>query len=286
MPLAIPIENTITAGDLPSIYDGVDAIPSPDELPPLLDNDIFVIQRVAEENVNGKVYAEGDFYITGSELRQWVTGANTMVRNWEPDTDYYTGYTDSSGINHPPEIVYHGDTLYTVNTDFTSGATFSDNGLTRLTLDKDLQYIELPFSAVGPFLPNQTLGMYNAIARSVLVKPTWNLPSVYAPHDVPIAISNFYCNPEITTNTVVTLYVLSGTGAQLTVGTITFDPINATSNYVSGTLAIVGGTEFSIDDGDILIAKLTTVSAELSWLSLNMLGQVVSVRSPEFNIPV
>lgn len=294
MPLAIPLVDTVTAGDLLSIFDAVDTPVGPVDLPPLLDGDLFTIQRVAEETVGGKVYAEGDFIITGEELRQWVIGPNSVVRPWMPETDYYGPYTDDDGVDHAGEIVSHAGSLYNVLSDFFTESTFADiDGGTvvfsRITMDSDLQYIELPFSAVGPFLPNQTIGMYNPITGSVTVRELWNLPNTLPPHEQNLPFSKFYCNPEITTNTVVTLYQMWD-GGEEAVGTITFDPLNALTSYVPGVFDVLSdgesGPDFTIGTGDILIARVTTAAAELSWVSLNMLASKQSVRSPEFNIPV
>lgn len=290
MPLAIPLVDTVTAGDLLSIYDAVDTPTAPDALPPLLDTDIFILQRTSEANIDGKVYAEGDFIITGEELRQWVIGPNSVVRPWLPQTDYYGPYTDGVGVDHAGEIVSHADSLYNVLSDFTTGMTFADIDastvvLSRITMDTDLQYVELPFSAVGPFLPNQTIGMYSPITGSVTVRKLWNLPNTLSPHEQDLPFSKFYCNPEITTNTVVTLYQMWDSGEQV-VGTITFDPVNALTSYVPGDFDIGLDPDCTISPGDILIARVTTAAAELSWVSLNMLASKQSVRSPEFNIPV
>lgn len=292
MPLAIPLVDTVTAGDLPDIDSSaaIDAAPDSSSLPAILDSDIITLQRDTEEMERGTTFHEGDFRLRVGELRRAVIANNSLVKPWTPNTDYYAEYTDSEGLVHAPDIVTHLGDVYTVMTDFTSDAAFGDNEvdtvLARVTMDRDFQYTELPFSAVGPFLPNQTIGMYNPIARQLLVKEVWDLPNTFQPHNPGIPINAFYCNPEITTNTVVTIYSKGSAGADTVVGTITFDPLNNSTNYGFGVFAATSGGQFIISADEILIAKLTTVAAELSWISLNMLGRSVSVRSPDFNVPV
>lgn len=292
MPLAIPLVDTVTAGDLPDINDvtAIDVAPDTSSLPAILDSDIITLQREAEETARGATFYEGDFKLRVDELRRIITTNNSLVKPWTPNTDFYAQYTDPEGLVHAPDIVTHLGDIYTVVVDFTSGVTFSDYEgelvLDRVTMDRDLQYIELPFSAVGPFLPNQTIGMYNTIARVLLVKEVWDLPNTFQPHPAGVEVSAFYCNPEVTTNTVVTIYRKDSAGADIAVGTITFDPLNNTTNYCVGELVATAGGQFTINRNEILVAKLTTVAAELSWVSLNMLGQTISVRSPNFNIPV
>lgn len=290
MPLAIPLVDTVTAGDLPDINDvtAIDAAPDYTSLPAILESDIITLQREAEETARERVFYEGDFKLRVDELRRIITTNNSLVKPWTPNTDFYAQYTDPEGLVHAPDIVTHLGDIYTVIVDFISGVTFSDyeGGLVldRVTMDRDLQYIELPFSAVGPFLPNQTIGMYNTIAGRLRVKEVWDLPNTFQPHFAGVHVSAFYCNPEITTNTVVTLYQMWYDGEEA-VGTITFDPLNSDTNYCVGELVATSDGEFIINRNEILVAKLTTVAAELSWVSLNMLGQTISVRSPNFNVP-
>lgn len=291
MPLAIPLVDTVTAGDLPDInhVTAIDVAPGYTSLPAILDSDIITLQREAEETARERIFYEGDFKLRVDELRRIITTNNSLVKPWTPNTDFYAQYTDPEGLVHAPDIVTHLGDIYTVIVDFTSGATFSDYEgelvLDRVTMDRDLQYIELPFSAVGPFLPNQTIGMYNTIARRLLVKEVWDLPNTFQPHFAGVHVSAFYCNPEVTTNTVVTIYRKASEGADIAVGTITFDPLNNNTNYCVGELVATSDGEFTINRNAILVAKLTTVAAELSWVSLNMLGQTISVRSPNFNVP-
>lgn len=219
-----------------------------------------------------------------------IGGGGSGARAWIPETEYKTAYTDTSGTSHANEIVSHDGSLYVVMLDFTSGLTFADviGGLvvlSRLTMDTDLQYIELPFSAVGPFISNQTIGMYSPITNSVTVSELWSLPNTLAPHIQNQQYSKFYCNPDISTNAVVTLYSLSNVG-ETELGTITFNPLNAQTSYVIGIMDLGITGSFTLNVGDILIARITTVPINLSWVSLNTLGSMRSVRSPEFNIPV
>lgn len=243
-----------------------------------------------EEFTAGRVLVATGNGLAVEPLDIGALSGTITIRPWMAETLYLAAYTDTGGNKVAGEIVSHEGSLYQVLTDFTTGQVFADVigtevVLSRLTMDSDLHYIELPFSGVGPFLADQTIGMYNPITSPLTVKERWNLPNTLAPHLQNQPYGKFYCNPNITTDTVVTLYRLFSTGEEI-LGTITFAPITAGPNYAEGTLNLGLAGEFILEVGDILVARITTVALELEWVCLNMLGSVRGVRSPEFNLPV
>ena len=209
------------------------------------------------------------------------------VKLWQPETNYFTGTAETAS-----DVVMHDGNLYIVTQDFSSGGVGSFDervGLSRVSMDSDVQYLEITADASLPFTSGQVISRYRAIRR-YKVKAEYSLPN--ANLDYPRTYNTAVCNSSITTNTVVAIERLAYNVAPVVIGTITFTP-DASPEFTEGVIvfndALMGpGDEalgIIIPLGEILQLRVTTVGTGLEWISTNFLGEFMSYTSVNFNLP-
>ena len=233
----------------------------------------------------GKVLAAtgGGFGVEPVDIATLTAAA---VKMWQPETDYFAGTADT-----PNDLVLHNDSLYVVVQDFTSGGLGSFNerlGLARVSLDTDLEYLEITADASAPLTAGQIVGRYRSI-RYFVVRAEYTLPNSNL--DEPRVYNTAVCNSSITTTTVINIERLAYNVAPEVVGTITFTP-GLEPEFTPGVIvfndALMGpgdeatGTNMPLNH--ILQMRIATLGAGLEWVSVNLLGEFMSYTSTDFNV--
>ena len=224
----------------------------------------------------------------GVEPVDIATLTAAAVKMWQPETDYFAGTADT-----PNDLVLHNNSLYVVVQDFTSGGLGSFNerlGLARVSLDTDLEYLEITADASAPLTAGQIIGRYRSIRRFT-VRAEYTLPNSNL--DEPRVYNTAVCNSSITTTTVVNIERLAYNVAPEVVGTITFTP-GLEPEFTPGVIvfndsAMGEGNEAtgtSIRADDLLVMRVTTVGTGLEWITINLLGEFISYTDPYYNLPV
>ncbi len=231
----------------------------------------------------------------GVEPVDIATLTAAAVKMWQPETDYFTGTA-----NTPNDLVLHNDSLYVVVQDFTSGGIGSSNepippfderlGLARVSLDTDLEYLEITADGSSPLTVGQIIGRYRGI-RSFIIREQYTFPNDNLSE--PRVYNTAVCNSSITTPTVVTIERLESNADYTAVATITFTP-NADPYFTEGVIAFndvyMGGapdntTGLYMPENSVLVMRLTTAGTGLEWVSVNLLGEFMSYTDPNFNEP-
>jgi hypothetical protein len=236
---------------------------------------------------SGKVLVATGFGF-GVEPVDIATLTAAAVKMWQPETDYFAGTADT-----PNDLVLHNDSLYVVVQDFTSGGLGSFNerlGLARVSLDTDLEYLEITADASAPLTAGQIVGRYRSI-RYFVVRAEYALPNDNLSE--PRVYNTAVCNSSITTPTVVTIERLESNADYTAVATITFTP-NTDPYFTEGVIAFndvyMGSapdntTGLYMPENSVLVMRLTTAGAGLEWISINLLGEFISYTNPNFNVP-
>lgn len=213
-----------------------------------------------------------------------------QIWNWTPNTLFTNSRTINDYIT-APDIVHHEGSLYVVTQNFTSGVNFSEKSagdlvLTRLSMDDDLDHLELVASGVSPLFLNQEIGSYLAI-RDFYIDKEHALPNTRL--KAPEVLHRALCNPDIVSQNLVSIIKIKGTtGATTTVGTFDFNG-TAGLDGMAGVFAFNDiespspTTKIVFSKGDVMIFKLTTKSNDLSWLRINMLGTYIPFKSAYFD---
>jgi len=223
----------------------------------------------------------------GVEPVDIATLTAAAVKMWQPETDYFAGTADT-----PNDLVLHNDSLYVVVQDFTSGGLGSFNerlGLARVSLDTDLEYLEITADASAPLTAGQIVGRYRSI-RYFVVRAEYALPNSNL--DEPRVYNTAVCNSSITTTTVINIERLAYNVAPEVVGTITFTP-GLEPEFTPGVIVFndtymgVGNeaTGLYMPENSVLVMRLTTAGTGLEWISINLLGEFMSYTDPNFNVP-
>lgn len=215
-----------------------------------------------------------------------ATVSASAVKRWQPETDYFTATVDT-----PNDLVIHGDSLYIVTQDFTSGGLGSFNerlGLTRVGLATDPEYLEITADASSPILVGQIISRYRGIRRFTVMEQ-YTLPN--ANLDTPRGYNTAVCNSDITTPTVVAIERLESNANYTAIATITFTP-NADPYFTEGVIAFndpylgsEAATGLYMPENTVLVMRVTTVGTGLEWLTINLLGEFMSYTDPNFNEP-
>jgi hypothetical protein len=221
----------------------------------------------------------------GVEPVDVVTLTAPSVKMWQPETDYSAGTADVAN-----DLVIHGDSLYIVTQDHTSGTSFNERlGLARVGIATDPEYLEITADASSPITTGQIISRYRGI-RNFTIMEQYTLPN--ANLDAPRAYNTAVCNGSITTPTVVTIERLESITDYTAIATITFTP-NADPYFTQGVIAFndaymgptanTTGLYMPIDT--VLVMRVTTVGTGLEWVSINLLGEFISYTNPNFNLP-
>lgn len=293
---AIPLEDTSLVSEFDDIYNGTPDVFDLDDDPlPVGDYDYIYLERPAEYGVDAGTLLPGDYRLTPSNLVKMVLHGKATVLPWKPNTNY-VGYREhyNTGLGvRAPDIVFHDNSLYFCLMDFQSGETFSviggtgDLQLSRLTLDTDLQYLELTGNIKAPILAGDEVLTYALGRRSMIIRNEYLLPDPVVGQwaDYRKAV----CNGDITTTSVFNINRLSIVDGLETVGTITFEPDLDIPALINGVFDITdtrGGGEFILMRRDeVLIIEAVTVGMDLAWVRLNILGEFMSYRSP-YHTPI
>lgn len=236
---------------------------------------------------SGKVLVATGFGF-GVEPVDVVTLTAPSVKMWQPGTNYF-----AATANAPNDLVIHGNSLYIVTQDFTSGGLGSFNerlGLARVSLDTDLEYLEITADGSSPLTVGQIIGRYRGI-RSFIIREQYTFPNDNL--SGPRVYNTAVCNGSITTPTVVTIERLEGYADYTAVATITFTP-NADPYFTKGVIAFndvyMGGapdntTGLYMPENSVLVMRLTTAGTGLEWISINLLGEFMSYTNPNYNVP-
>lgn len=221
----------------------------------------------------------------GTEPMDIATIVPPPVVPWGPDTDFFANPDTGAQV-----IVHHGDSLYLADPACSTGSSFTElDGLKRISLDTDPEYLEITADASLPMTAGQIIGRYLNIRRYT-VRETYTLPSDNPSY--PMVYNKAACNGSITTPTVVTLERLETNATYTAVGTITFTPY-ADPQYTSGVFAFndaymgVGNesTGMNIGETDVLVMRVTTVGTGLEWISINLLAEFMRYADPNYNLP-
>lgn len=293
MPLsAIPLEDTSLVSEFDDIYNGTpDYFDSEDDPLPVGEEEYIYLERPAEYSADVGTLLPGDYRLTPSNIAKMVLHGKATILPWRPSTEY-KGLREHYGNGlavRAPDVVFHDNSLYLCLMDFESGESFSvfnDSGdilqLSRLTLDTDLQYLELTGNIKAPILAGDEVLTYALGRRSMIIRNEYLLPDPEGGQwaDYRKAV----CNGDITTTSVFNINRLGNAEGLETVGTITFEPNLANPVLINGVFDITdsrGGGDFILMRRDeILIIEALTVGIDLAWVRLNILGEFVSYTSP------
>ena len=299
MPLSpIPAEDTSLVSEFDDIYNGTpDAFDIDDDPLPVGEEDYVYLMRPVEYTIDdGSTLLPGDYRLTPSNIAKMVLHGKATVLPWKPYTNY-VGYREHPGTGvgvRAPDIIFHNNSLYYCLTDFQSESIFSvfdDTGevlqLSRLTLDSDLQYLELTGNIKAPILAGDEVLSYVIGRRSMIIRNEHSLPY---PEDGQMAdYRKAVCNGDITTTSVFNINRLSDAEGLETIGTITFEPDENIPTIINGVFDITdtrGAGDFILMRRDeVLIIEAVTVGMDLAWVRLNILGEVISYRSP-YHTPI
>lgn len=293
MPLPpIPAEDTSLVSEFDDIYNGTpDGFDIDDDPLPVGEDDYIYLMRPVEYTIDdGSTLLPGDYRLTPSNIAKMVLHGKATVLPWKPNTDY-VGYREHPGTGlgvRAPDIIFHDNSLYYCLMDFRSETSFSvfdingDLQLSRLTLDSDLQYLELTGNIKAPILAGDEVLTYALGRRDMLIRNEYSLPH---PEDGQLAdYRKAVCNGDITTTSVFNINRLGTNDGLETVGTITFEPDLNIPLFIDGVFDITdsrGGGDFILMGRDeVLIIEAVTVGMDLAWVRLNILGEFISYRSP------
>lgn len=294
----IPAEDTSLVSEFDDIYNGTpDAFDIDDDPLPVGEDDYVYLMRPVEYTVDGGTLLPGDYRLTPSNIAKMVLHGKATVLPWKPNTNY-VGYREHPGTGlgvRAPDIIFHDNSLYFCLMDFQSDSIFSvfdSTGevlqLSRLTLDSDLQYLEMTGNIKAPILAGDEVLTYALGRRSMIIRNEYSLP---VPQDGQLAdYRKAVCNGDITTTSVFNINRLSDAeGGVETIGTITFEPDEDIPALINGVFDITdtrGGGDFILmRRGEVLIIEALTVGIDLAWVRLNILGEVISYRSP-YHTPI
>lgn len=209
------------------------------------------------------------------------------IKPWEPSTDFFADET--TGV---PSLVHHNGSLYLADPTCSTGGSFDErDGLVRISLDTDLEYLEITADGSSPLTVGQIIGRYRGI-RSFTIREHYTLPNENL--DEPRVYNTAVCNGSITTPTVVTIERLESNAGYTAVATITFTP-NADPHFTEGVIvfndAYMGSapdntTGLYMPENSVLVMRVTTVGTGLEWITINLLGEFISYTDPYYNIPV
>lgn len=262
---------------------------------PILTGDPQAPTPTSGDSSNSIATTEFVSLVAGS-INQTITNLDQALQqlgqiwNWTPNTLFTNARTINDYIT-APDIVHHEGSLYVVLQNFTSGVNFSEKSganlvLSRLSMDTDLDHLELVAGATAPLFLDQEIGSYLAI-RDFIIELEHTLPNSRL--KAPTILHRALCNADITSANVVTLYKTKGTtGATTAVATISFNT-TASGAGMPGVFAFNDAesdtptTKIVFQKGDILVFKLTTRSNDITWVRINMLGTYVSFLSPRFD---
>lgn len=293
MPLPpIPAEDTSLVSEFDDIYNGTpDGFDIDDDPLPVGEDDYIYLMRPVEYTIDdGSTLLPGDYRLTPSNIAKMVLHGKATVLPWKPNTDY-VGYREHPGTGlgvRAPDIIFHDNSLYYCLMDFRSETSFSvfdingDLQLSRLTLDSDLQYLELTGNIKAPILAGDEVLTYALGRRGMIIRNEYSLPYPELGHyaDYRKAV----CNGDITTTSVFNINRLSDAEGLVTIGTITFEPDLNIPVLIDGVFDITdsrGGGDFILMGRDeVLIIEAVTVGMDLAWVRLNILGEFISYRSP------
>ena len=265
-----------------------------------LDNPVFTGDPQAPTPASGDVSASiatTEFVsLVAGNINQTIIDLDQALQqlgqiwNWRPNTLFESARTVNDYIT-APDIVHHDGSLYLVTQNFTSGTDFSEKignnvVMYRLSMDADVDYLELVAGAVAPLFLNQEVGSYLAI-RDFTIDLQHTLPNPRL--KAPAILHRAVCNGDITSANIVTLYKTKGsTGASTAVATISFNT-TASGAGMPGVFSFndvesdTPTTKLVFEKGDILVFKLTTRSNDITWVRINMLGTYVPFISPHFD---
>lgn len=298
--LPIPAEDTSLVSEFDDIYNGTpDGFDIDNDPLPVGENDYVYLMRPVEYTIDdGSTLLPGDYRLTPSNIAKMVLHGKATVLPWKPNTDY-VGYREhlSTGLGvRAPDIIFHNNSLYYCLTDFQSDSIFSvfdstGDGevlqLSRLTLDSDLQYLELTGNIKAPILAGDEVLSYAIGRRHMRIRNEYALPD---PQYGQLAdYRKAVCNGDITTTSVFNINRLSDANGLETIGTITFEPDSNIPVLINGVFDITdtrGGGDFILMRRDeVLIIEAATVGMDLAWVRLNILGEFISYRSP-YHTPI
>lgn len=294
----IPAEDTSLVSEFDDIYNGTPDLFDIDDDPlPVGEEDYVYLMRPVEYTIDdGSTLLPGDYRLTPSNIAKMVLHGKATVLPWKPNTNY-VGYREHPGTGvgvRAPDIIFHDNSLYFCLMDFLSDSIFSvfdSTGevlqLSRLTLDSDLQYLELTGNIKAPILAGDEVLTYALGRRSMLIRNEYSLPH---PEDEQSAdYRKAVCNGDITTTSVFNINRLSDAEGLETIGTITFEPDENIPVLINGVFDITdtrGGGDFILMRRDeVLIIEAVTVGMDLAWVRLNILGEFISYRSP-YHTPI
>lgn len=295
----IPIDYTKTIGDFDSIYDSTDPPTDAASLPPVSNDMVIPIEKIFTHNFptsDGLVpHIEGTYNITAEDLKRWLFQGIGTIKEWQAETEYFPAYIDTNtGLIYPPDIVtFQGDVFVTVQQHI-SGLDFherpGDIVFERLTKDSDNVYNEITASMVELFDVGQIIGQYTC-NRPFRVYMEYSFPNGRLGY--PGNYHRVQVNSTIAAPIVVNIQRRNRYLGITTIGTITFTPEVTTYHYIDGIIAfndnnsgINATTELYFEDGDTLLFTMGQIDNSLEWISLNLLAEIINLRSPYFNMAV
>lgn len=304
---AIPLADTLLFSELLDPIDG--AVSSGSALgnthvdetyyPLLRDNDVFPMERSAEENdlVNEVDYLPENYRVTLDRLRKAVLFGLQGVRAWQPDTVYSAGVIDPQGVViKAPDFFTNNGSLYVTTTDHISQSEFSQHGVggepcaTRITTDNDPSYVEITANIRAPILTGDEVGAYVA-QRKMLIRKGFQFPNADLGYSNPNVEATAYCNPDITAPCSVTITRVKSSSS-VVIGSILFTPDGDATHRIAGVFTFNdpemgsdGTTTLILHRGDMLIFEADAVALDLAWIRLNMVAEAISFTNAWFDIP-
>lgn len=295
--VTIPLADTQTIAEQTNPYDLMDPVNSNDPVPFHPSDVISMALRPVEIQAIGDdpIYLQGDMSVTYDMLANAIGRQFGRILQWTPNTTYY-GPTTIRGLKLAGDTVKHDTGVYNVLVDFISDASFEEriNGalvMSRVTLDSDLQYLELTGSAAAPVIPGTAILRYPVI-RPLDVFKQYELPNVRLGQGLQ-QWHRAICNADITTDLVLQIKNVYNGGESI-IGDIIFTApaVPAPGEWVDGVITfndIASGAEATtrlhISTFEMLVIEADTVPVELQFVSVNLLGQFMNYQSPYFNIP-
>lgn len=308
---AIPLADTFLFSELLDPIDG--AVSSGSALsnthvdetyyPLLRDNDIFPMERPAEENdvVNDVDYLPENYRVTLDRLRKAVLFGLQGIRAWQPDTAYSAGVIDPQGVViKAPDFFTNNGSLYVTTTDHISPSVFSQLGsggivsATRITTDNDPSYVEITANIRAPILTGDEVGAYIA-QRELLIRKGYQFPNADLGYNNPNVEAIAYCNPGITAPCSVTITRnrnVEGSSSSVVIGSILFTPDDDALHRIAGVFTFndpamgsEGTTTLALHRGDMLVFEADAVALDLAWIRLNMVAEAISFTSAWFDRP-
>lgn len=299
MTTQIPIDYTKTIGDFTSIYDSTNPPTDTASLPPVSNDMVIPIEKTFTgplSTPDGPAqHNEGTYNITAEDLKRWLFQGIGTIKEWQAETEYFPAYIDTNtGLIYPPDIVtFQGDVFVTVQQHI-SGLDFherpGDIVFERLTKDSDKVYNEITASMVELFDVGQIIGQYTC-NRPFRVYMEYSFPNERLGY--PENYHRVQVNSTIAAPIVVNIQRRNRYLGITTIGTITFTPEVTTDHCIDGIIAfndsnsgINATTELYFEDGDTLLFTMGQIDNSLEWISLNLLAEIINLRSPYFNVAV